>query len=45
MTFWTWYLLTLLIVLLGIMVVGFIHESLRGGEEIEDQRKELARNE
>jgi hypothetical protein len=41
----TWYLLTLLIVLLGIMIVGFITDELKGGEELEDKRKELARNE
>jgi hypothetical protein len=41
----TWYLLTLLIVFLGIMVAGFIADELRGGEELEDKRKELARNE
>ncbi|MDT0163853.1 hypothetical protein [Bacillus sp. AG4(2022)] len=40
-----WYLLSLLIVFLGIMVGGFIRESSKGGVELEDQRKELARNE
>lgn len=29
----TWYLLTLLIVLLGIMVAGFITDELKGGKE------------
>ncbi|WP_306009371.1 hypothetical protein [Bacillus sp. MMSF_3328] len=41
----TWYLLTLLIVFLGIMVVGFITDELKGGVEFENQRKELACNE
>jgi hypothetical protein len=40
-----WYLLSLLVVFLGIMVGGFIQEDSKGGEELEDQRKELARNE
>jgi hypothetical protein len=33
MTFWTLYLLTLLIVLLGIMVAGFIADEFKGGEK------------
>lgn len=41
----TWYLLSLLVVFLGIMAGGFIRESSKGGGELDDQRKELARNE
>jgi hypothetical protein len=33
MTFWTWYLLTLLVVFIGIMVAGFIADELKGGEK------------
>jgi hypothetical protein len=41
----TWYLLTLLIVFLGIMAAGFVTDELKGGEEHEDQPEGLARNE